>query len=182
MPRSKRAPAWCSSIPGSSTAASISSARSRTTSSISCGSHVTIVSPTRWAAPRQGPPPRRGRRDRLWGPARVAAALARCLGEPHDEPDRDHQHGAEQEITPQPAYRLPSHVPDGVQEPADAVDDVPRVEADRRQHHAHEDREQDQPDDDRERRPAEKTLDEVVAHASSPRIRSVVYQPALVIA
>src|SRR5262249_59454354 len=107
----------------------------KTTSSISCGSRVTIVSLTRWAVMPRRSPPRRGRVDRLRGAGRVAAALARCLGEPHDEPDRDHQHGAEQEIAPQPAYRLPSHVPDGVDEPADAVDDGPPVEADRRQHH-----------------------------------------------
>ena len=59
-----------------------------------------------WSArtPRRSPPSR--------GRAELTQRPFGALHEPHDQPDRDHDHGAEQEIAPQPAHRVEAHVPD----------------------------------------------------------------------
>src|SRR5262249_33301881 len=80
---------------------------------------------------------------------------ARSVDHPHDDPDRDDDYRAEQEIAPDPADGVEAHVPDAADEPLQAVEDVERVETQRRQHHADQDRDQDQLDDDRKRGSAE---------------------------
>src|SRR5882724_4287960 len=49
--------------------------------------------------------------------------------EAHDQPDRHDQHGAKHEIAPQSLEGLVAHVPDRLEQLADAADDVERVEA-----------------------------------------------------
>src|SRR5262249_33107280 len=80
---------------------------------------------------------------------------------PHDQPDRDHDHSAEQEVLPHPAYRIEAHVPDHANEPLEAEQDVPWIEAERSQDHADHDRQEDQPHRHRNRRTAEKTTHEI---------------------
>ena len=82
-------------------------------------------------------------------------APARRIDQPHDDPDRDDDHRAEQEIAPELAHRVPAHVPDVADQPLDAVDDVERVESERRQDDADQDRHQHQTSQHRQRRAAE---------------------------
>src|SRR5690349_20204857 len=76
-----------------------------------------------------------------------------------DQPDRNHDDRAEQEIAPHPANRVEAHVPDGPHHAADAFDNVAGVEAERMQNYADQDAEQDQPEGHRQRRSAEKAAD-----------------------
>src|SRR5262249_38963392 len=47
----------------------------------------------------------------------VTRSWAAALGEPHQQPDRHHDDGAEQEIAPCPVDRIPAHVPDRADKP-----------------------------------------------------------------
>src|SRR5882724_7682087 len=87
-----------------------------------------------------------------------------ALGEPHHQPDRDHDDGTEQEIAPQPDEGVEAHVPDRADQPFDAAPDIARVEPDRRQDHADQDRQQDDPYRDRERRSAEEAVYDIIGH------------------
>ena len=89
--------------------------------------------------------------------------------QPHDQPDRHDHGGAEQQIAPQPAHRVEAHVPDAPHQRAQALDDIPRVEAEDLQDHADQDRQQDEPKDHRERRPAEEAGDVAVGPRSLRR-------------
>src|ERR1700722_4734818 len=95
---------------------------------------------------------------------RASGAAGGAAREPHQEPDRHHQHGAEEEIAPDPAHRVEPHVPDMADQLFDAVHDVHGIEADRREHDADEDREQDQAREHRERRPPQEPADRTVRH------------------
>src|SRR5262245_33018964 len=59
----------------------------------------------------------------------LASASTRRTNEPHDQPDRHDQHGAEHEIAPKSLEGLVAHVPDRLEQLADAADDVERIEA-----------------------------------------------------
>src|SRR5258707_12964022 len=48
--------------------------------------------------------------------------------QPDQQPDRHHQGGAEQEVAPQPADGVESHIPDFPDQLLDAVKNVPRIE------------------------------------------------------
>src|ERR1700683_5128391 len=43
---------------------------------------------------------------------------------PRDQPDRNHDHGAEQEVAPQPVDGVKAEIPDSLEQQADAVDDI----------------------------------------------------------
>src|SRR5262245_56944920 len=81
---------------------------------------------------------------------RSASTSAGAAEQPRQQPDRDHDHGAEQKVSPQPVDRVEAEIPLPLEQQADAVEDVPRIEADRREHHADEDRQHDQPERDRD--------------------------------
>src|SRR5215469_6727066 len=65
-----------------------------------------------------------------------------ALGKAHQEPDRHHDDGPEQEVAPQPYDGVPAHVPDAQDQVVDAVPDVARVEAECRQDDADQDRQE----------------------------------------
>ncbi len=91
-------------------------------------------------------------------------APARRVDQAHDDPDRDHDHRAEQEIAPEIAHGVQAHVPDVADQPLDALDDVPRVESERRQDNADQDRYQHQTEQHPQRRAAENLSYRAVAH------------------
>src|SRR5450631_337254 len=64
------------------------------------------------------------------GPCAILAA-ARRTEHPRQQPHRDHDHGAEQEVAPQPVDGVEAEIPQPLEQQADAVDDVPGVESDR---------------------------------------------------
>jgi len=80
-----------------------------------------------------------------------------------EQPDRNHDDGAEQEVAPQPVHRVEAEIPQTLEQQADAVDDIPGIEADRGEHDADQDREQDQAKRDRQRRAAEKAVQPIAA-------------------
>jgi hypothetical protein len=88
-----------------------------------------------------------------------------------NKPDRQNDHGPEQEILPEPAHGIEAHIPQVPDQPAHRIDDVPRIEPDGGEDHADQDRHQDQPPDDRERRPTEEALNIVLGHRLSPARR-----------
>src|SRR5437588_2413034 len=109
---------------------------------------------------------------------REKLSSARGAEQPRQEPDRQHDHGAEQEVAPQPVDGVEAQIPDSLEQEANAVDNIPRVESDRGKHDTDQDREQDQPERHRKRRAAEKAVQavmvggrqvsDVVGHRSSP--------------
>src|SRR5262249_44244035 len=88
-----------------------------------------------------------------------------CAQQPRDQPDRDDDGGAQQEVAPQPAYRIEAHLPYPLEQRAQALDDVPGVEPQYLQDHADQDRQQHEAENHRQRRAAEETADRVVAAA-----------------
>ena len=100
---------------------------------------------------------RDGRRRRRGdhGGELAGLASARRVDQPHDQPDRDHDHGAEQEIAPQPAHGVEAHVPEPADQPLGCCDDVEGIEPERGEDDADQDRDQDQPPEHRQRRAAE---------------------------
>src|SRR6195952_1988898 len=56
---------------------------------------------------------------------RAALAPARRAEHSRDQPDRNHDHGAEQEVPPQPADGIEAEIIDPVEQPTDAADDIP---------------------------------------------------------
>ena len=116
--------------------------------------------------------PARSIRGRLAETTSARSAPARRVHQPHDQPDRDHDHRAEQEIAPQPAHRVEAHVPDRADQALDARDDVERVEAERRQHDADQDRQQDQRASTASGVPPRKRLTSLAMQAESPDAHS----------
>src|SRR3954453_3888738 len=88
---------------------------------------------------------------------------ARRTENAHQQPDRDHDDGAEQEVAPQPVHGIEAEIPQPLEQETNAGDDIPGIEADRRQHDADEDREEAQEKRDRQRRAAEKAVQAVTA-------------------
>src|ERR1700722_9057823 len=105
---------------------------------------------------------------------------ARAAEYPHQEPEWDHDHGAKQEVTPQPVDRIEAEVPDSPKQQLDAAQDIPGVETDRGQHDPDQNREQDQPERHGQWRAAQKAIQGIVAgcrhwsclvlHGSSPAV------------
>ena len=91
----------------------------------------------------------------------MSAAVLR-FSEPDQKPDRHDDDGAEQEIAPQPAQDIEAHGPDLDDEGADLFDDIPGIEADGCQDHAHQDRQQDKASDHGQRWAAQKAVNELV--------------------
>src|SRR6202023_3352016 len=58
---------------------------------------------------------------------------------PRYQPDRDHDHGAEQEVAPQPVDGVEAEIPEPLEQQPDAIEDIPGIEADRGEHHADQD-------------------------------------------
>src|SRR5712671_1346043 len=56
-----------------------------------------------------------------------------------DQPDRYNDHGAEQEVAPQPVDGVKAEIPDPLKQKPDAVDDIPGVEANSGKHHPDQD-------------------------------------------
>src|SRR6266545_425577 len=86
------------------------------------------------------------------------SASTRRPYEAHDQPDRYDQHGAKHEIAPQSLEGLVAHVPDRLEQLADAADDVERVEAEHPENEPDQHRQQREPEEDDERAPAEKAV------------------------
>ena len=117
----------------------------------------------RWPSDER-PPSKLIERRRI-GAARRSAA-ARRLGQPDQEPDRHDDDGAEQEIPPQPAHDIEAHSPDMTISSRDQLDDIPRIEPNRGEDHADQDRQQDQAPNDRQRRAAEEAVNDLMAAIS----------------
>src|ERR1700741_4205875 len=64
------------------------------------------------------------------GPS-LRSTPARRAEQPRQQPDRDHDHGAEQEIAPQPVDGVEAEVPEPAEQQLDAAQDVVGIEADR---------------------------------------------------
>src|SRR5439155_13812028 len=94
---------------------------------------------------------------------REKLSAARGAEQPRQQPDRDHDHGAEQEVAPQPVDGVEAEIPQPLEQHPDAVQDIPGIESDCGEHHADQDRQQDQPERHRQRRAAEKTVQAVIA-------------------
>src|SRR5262249_16114354 len=75
-----------------------------------------------------------------------------------DQPDRYDQHGAKHEIAPQSLESLVTHVPDRLEQLADAADDVERIEAKYLENEPNQHRQQRKPEQDDERAPAQKAV------------------------
>src|SRR5712671_444218 len=133
--------------------------------------------PMRWASPSRptaavATSPSKGvvRLASMAGPAientracvirKEAAALAstRRPHQPHDQPDRHDQHGAKHEIAPQSLEGLVAHVPDRLEQLADAADDIERIEAEYPENEPDQHRQQREPEEDDKRAPAEKAV------------------------
>src|SRR5436309_4070710 len=83
------------------------------------------------------------------------SASTRRPHQAHDQPDRHHQHGAEEEVAPQPLEGFEAHVPDGLKQLPDAADDVERIEPKHLENETDQDRQERQPEYDGQRPPAE---------------------------
>src|SRR6267142_225887 len=94
----------------------------------------------------------------------LRAELSSARGAEHSrqQPDRYHDHGAEQEVAPQPVDGVKAEIPDPLKQKPDAVDDIPGVEANSGKHHPDQDRQQDQPKCHRQRRASEKAVQAIV--------------------
>src|SRR6185436_3823654 len=95
-------------------------------------------------------------------PCNESLSAARRAEQARQQPDRDHDHGAEQEVAPQPVDRVEAEVPQPLEQQTDAGEDIPGVEADRGEYDADQDRQQDQPERDRKRRATEKAVQAVM--------------------
>src|SRR4051794_1078407 len=62
--------------------------------------------------------------------ARDGLAAARRAEQPRQQPDRDPDDRAKQEIPPQPVDGVEAEIPQPLEQQADAVDDVPGIESD----------------------------------------------------
>src|SRR5262245_41202821 len=76
----------------------------------------------------------------------VALASTRRPHEPHDQPDRHDQHGAQHEIAPQSLEGLVAHVPDRLEQLADAANDVERIKAEHSENEPNQHRKQREPE------------------------------------
>src|SRR5438874_1768736 len=88
----------------------------------------------------------------------LTSASTRRPHQPHDQPDRHDQHGAKQEIAPQSLEGLVAHVPDRLEQLADAADDVEGIEAQHPENEPDQHRQQREPEEDDKRAPAEKAV------------------------
>src|SRR6266852_2566529 len=94
----------------------------------------------------------------------ASAPSGRPARQPDQQPDRHHQGGAKQEVAPQPADGVESHIPDFADQLFDAAENVPRIEPDRRENNPNHDRQQHEPHQHRERRAAEEAADQIICH------------------
>src|SRR5262249_2730556 len=83
---------------------------------------------------------------------------ARRAHQPNDQPDRDHQDGAQQEVAPERDDRVEAHVPDVFDQLSNAADDVERIEPEHLEDEADQDREQHELEQHGQRFAAEKAL------------------------
>ena len=88
----------------------------------------------------------------------LGLASTRRPHQAHDQPDRHDQHGAKQEIAPQSLEGLVAHVPDRLEQLADAADDVERIEAQHPKNEPYQHRQQGEPEEDDKRAPTEKAV------------------------
>src|SRR5215468_6742238 len=88
---------------------------------------------------------------RAWVIRKDEVALA-STRRPHDP------HGAQHEIAPQSLKGLVAHVPDRLDQLADAADDVERIKAKHLENEPNQHRQQRKPEEDDERAPAEKAV------------------------
>src|SRR5882672_11026300 len=99
-----------------------------------------------------------------------ALSPARRTEHPRQQPDRNDDRGAEQEVAPQPVDGVKAEIPDPLKQKPDAVDDIPGVEANSGKHHPDQDRQQDQPKCHRQRRASEKAVQAIVGRRQFPCI------------
>src|SRR5258707_4100036 len=105
-------------------------------------------------------------------------SCARRTKQPGQQPDRNHDHGTEQEVAPQPVDGVKAEIPQPLEQQLNALDDIPGIEAYGREHHAHQDRQQDQPKRHRQRRAAEKPVKAVIACRQFPGVVGHRWSPA----
>src|SRR5262245_26269572 len=86
------------------------------------------------------------------------SASTRRPDEPHDQPDRHDQHGAQHKIAPQSLKGLVAHVPDRLEQLADAANDVERIKAEHSENEPNQHRKQREPEEDDNRAPAKKAV------------------------
>src|SRR6202165_427871 len=103
---------------------------------------------------------------------------ARRAEHPRQQPDRDDDHGAEQEVAPQPIHGVKAEIPEPLKQQPDAVEDIPGIEADGGEHHADQNRQQDQPKRHRQRRTAEKAIQAVIGRRQFPGVVGHRWSPA----
>src|SRR5882724_13295594 len=60
---------------------------------------------------------------------RFRLAAARRAEQPRQQPDRDHDHRAEQEVAPQPVDGVEAEIPQPLEQHADAVQDIPGIKS-----------------------------------------------------
>src|ERR1700733_10760929 len=99
-----------------------------------------------------------------------ALSPARGAEQPHQQPQRNDDHGAEQEVAPQPVDRVEAEIPDTLKQQFDAAQDIPGIETDRGQHDPDQDREQDQPERHGQRRAAQKAMQRIVRRRHGSRL------------
>src|SRR5262249_32699896 len=86
---------------------------------------------------------------------KFGSASTRRPHQAHDQPDRHDQHGAQEEVAPQPFEGFEAHVPDRLKKLPDAADDVERVEPEYLENETDQNRQERQPEYDGKRSPAE---------------------------
>src|ERR1700730_454984 len=91
--------------------------------------------------------------------------FARRLQQAGNEPNRNDENGTKQEITPKPAHRVETHVPNPRYQVLNAAENVARIKPERGQDHPDEDRKQYKAHCDSERRSTDKARHHVVGHA-----------------
>src|SRR6476659_5172107 len=89
---------------------------------------------------------------------------------PRHQPDRDHDHSAEQEVAPQPVDGVKPEVPEPPKQQLDAGEDIPGIETDGGEDHADEDRQQDQPNFYNDTPTTEKTSEAVMGCRQFPGV------------
>src|SRR6266704_2274490 len=97
---------------------------------------------------------------------------------PRQEPDRNDDHRAEQEIAPQPVDGVKAEIPEPPKQQLDAIEDIPGIETDGGEHHADEYRQQDQPKRHRKRRAAEKAIEALMGCRQFPGLVGHRWSPA----
>src|SRR5258708_4815054 len=105
-------------------------------------------------------------------------SCARRTKQPGQQPDRNHDHGTEQEVAPQPVDGVKAEVPQPREQRRNALADLQGIEAYAREPPPHQDRQQDQRKPPRQRRAAEKAVKAVIGCRQFPGVVGHRWSPA----